>query len=319
MTLKTPGIHHVTSIVGEPQRNIDFYTNLLGLRLLKVTVNFDRPATYHLYFGSFTGSPGTILTTFPWPGDRSGTIGAGQVTATSFAIPEGATRFWIDRLTQHGVDVSKPERRFEDEVITFTDPDGLLNELVSRPGATSAATWPGESVPHEFATTGFAGVTLTSTAPERTAEVLTDLLGFTLIGESDRLHRYVADRDAPGAVVDIVADPEGARGSEGPGTVHHVAWRTRDDAEQAEWRKLLIDAGLKVTEVRDRSYFKSIYFQEPGGVLFEIATDPPGFTLDEPLDALATGLRLPPWYEDRRGKIEPGLQPIHLPNGRSLP
>ena len=319
MTLKTPGIHHVTSIVGDPQRDIDFYTQVLGLRLLKVTVNFDRPKTYHLYFGDYAGSPGTILTTFPWRGDRQGQIGTGQITATSFAIPEGATRFWRERLTRHGIETTKPERRFDEEVITFTDPDGLINELVSRPGATSADAWEGEPVQHEFAITDFASVTLTSLQPDRTAEVLTDLLGFTLIGESDRLRRFVADRNERGSVVDLVADPEGPRGTEGPGTVHHVAWRTRDEVEQLAWRERLIAAGLHVTEVRDRSYFKSIYFREPGGILFEIATDPPGFTIDEPLNALASGVRLPPWYEDRRSEIEPGLQAIHLPNGITVP
>jgi glyoxalase family protein len=319
MTLKTPGIHHVTSIVGDPQGDIDFYTQVLGLRLLKVTVNFDRPKTYHLYYGDYAGSPGTILTTFPWRGDRQGTIGTGQITATSFVIPEGSTDFWRSRLKDHGVEATGPERRFDEQVLSFADPDGLINELVSRPGTTARDDWQGEAVPHEHAILGFSSVTLTSTHPDRTAEVLTDLLGFTLIGESDRLRRFVADRSAPGSVVDLVADPEGPRGTEGPGTVHHVAWRTRDEAEQLEWCELLTGAGLHVTEVRDRSYFKSIYFREPGGILFEIATDPPGFTLDEPLDALATGVRLPPWYEDRRAEIEPGLQTIHLPNGITVP
>ncbi|HVX31231.1 MAG TPA: ring-cleaving dioxygenase [Nitrolancea sp.] len=317
MTLATPGIHHVTSIVGDPQRDLDFYTTVLGLRMLKVTVNFDRPETYHFYFGDQQGTPGTILTTFPWPGDRSGTIGTGQITTTSFAIPEGSINDWLERLARHGVATQGPFRRFDEQVISFQDPDGLACELVYRPREARA----GENGTGDQATsiTGFAGVTLASQVPERTADVLTDLLGFRLSGESDRIQRFVAGTSSIGSVVDLVIDPEGPRGTEGPGTVHHVAFRTRDDAEQLEWREQLIAAGMDVTPVRDRSYFKSIYFREPGGILFEIATDPPGFTVDESLDQLATGIRLPPWYEDRRGAIEPGLQTIQLPSGITVP
>lgn len=318
MALATPGIHHVTSIVGDPQRDLDFYTSVLGLRLLKVTVNFDRPETYHLYFGDQLGTPGTILTTFPWPGDRHGTSGVGQITTTSFAIPEGSTSYWLERLMQHGVVTHGPFRRFDEQVVRFQDPDGLICELVSRSNDTPPAQKNG-TMANTQAITGFAGVTLASRQPESTAEVLTNLLGFRLTGESDRIHRFVAGQSMHGSVVDLVIDPEGTRGTEGPGTVHHVAFRTRDDAEQLAWREELIAAGMHVTAVRDRSYFKSIYFREPGGILFEIATDPPGFTIDESLDQLATGIRLPPWYEDRRGTIEPGLQTIKLPSGVTVP
>jgi glyoxalase family protein len=318
VTLATPGIHHVTSIVGDPQRDIDFYTTVLGLRLLKVTVNFDRPETYHLYFGDQHGTPGTILTTFPWPGDRQGTIGTGQITTTSFAIPEGSTGYWLERLMQHRVATHGPFRRFDEQVVRFQDPDGLVCELVSRPSETTTNVRNG-TVEQTQAIIGFSGVTLASRQPERTAEVLTDLLGFRHMGESDRINRFVAGTSMLGSIVDLVVDAEGTQGTEGPGTVHHVAFRTRDDAEQLEWREQLIAAGMHVTEVRDRSYFKSIYFREPGGILFEIATDPPGFTIDEPLDELATGIRLPPWYEDRRGEIEPGLKSIQLPSGITVP
>jgi glyoxalase family protein len=317
VTLATPGIHHVTSIVGDPQRDLDFYTAVLGLRLLKVTVNFDRPETYHLYFGDQHGTPGTILTTFPWPGDRHGTSGTGQITTTSIASPEGSTAYWIERLMQNRVATHGPFRRFDEQVVRFQDPDGLVCELVHRSSETT--NMKNGTAEQAQAILGFAGVTLTSRQPERTAEVLTDLLGFQHIGASDRIDRFVAGKSMHGAIVDLVVDAEGAPGTEGPGTVHHVAFRTRDDAEQLQWREQLIAAGMHVTQVRDRSYFKSIYFREPGGILFEIATDPPGFTVDEPLDQLATGIRLPPWYEDRRGEIEPGLQSIQLPSGITVP
>lgn len=318
MTLATPGIHHVTSIVGDPQRDLDFYTGVLGLRLLKVTVNFDRPETYHLYFGDDFGTPGTILTTFPWPGDRHGTHGSGQITTTSFAIPEGSTGYWLERLMQNRVSTQGPFRRFGEQVVRFQDPDGLVCELVDRPSESTIPAKNGSGAQAQ-ATTGFAGVTLNSRQPERTAEVLTELLGFRHIGSSDRIERYAPGISTHGSVVDVVIDPTEPDGTEGPGTVHHVAFRTRDDAEELEWRERLIQAGMHVTPVRDRSYFKSIYFREPGGILFEIATDPPGFTIDEPLDKLATGIRLPPWYEDRRSEIEPGLQTIHLPSGITVP
>lgn len=317
MTLATSGIHHVTSIVGDPQRDLDFYTTVLGLRLLKVTVNFDRPETYHLYFGDQHGTPGTILTTFPWPGDRHGTSGAGQITTTSFAIPEGSIGYWLERLKRNGVATHGPVRRFDEQVVRFQDPDGLICELVQRSSETTARKTGTAELAQ--AITGFAGVTLASRQPERTAEVLTALLGFQHTGASDRIDRFVAGKSLHGSVVDLVVDPEGTRGTEGPGTVHHVAFRTRDEAEQLEWREQLVTAGMHVTQVRDRSYFKSIYFRELGGILFEIATDPPGFTIDESLDQLATGIRLPSWYEDRRGEIEPGLQPIRLPNGITVP
>jgi glyoxalase family protein len=319
MALKIPGIHHVTSIVGDPQRNVDFYTEVLGLRPLKVTVNFDVPNTYHLYFGDQPGTPGTILTTFPWPHMASGRIGAGQVGVTSFAIPDDAIGYWVDRLKQHGVAVQGPERRFDDEVVTFADPDGLVNQLVSRSGTSPGESWRDGPVPRERAIAGFSGVTLLSRHPERTASLLTELLGFQAVAERDGVRRFVAIHDQLGSTVDLFIQPPDMDGTEGPGTVHHVAWRTRDEGEQQEWSTLLTSSGLSVTPVRDRSYFKSIYFNEPGGILFEIATDPPGFAIDEPAESLASAVRLPPWYESRRAEFERGLQPIRLPNGVIVP
>lgn len=319
MTLRVPGIHHVTSVVGDPQRNVDFYTQVLGLRPLKVTVNFDVPKTYHFYFGDHTGIPGTILTTFPWPRTVPGRIGSGQIGVTSFAIPGGSLDYWLDRLRHQGVATSGPLRRFEEEVVSFADPDGLLNELVSRPGTRPGDSWHDGPVPREHAIAGFSGVTLYSRRPEETTTLLTDLLGFDVVVESNGIRRFVADASQPGSTVDLVLQPPDVRGTEGPGTVHHVAWRTRDEAEQQEWSNLLTSAGFSVTPVRDRSYFKSIYFKEPGGILFEIATDPPGFAIDEPVDALAGGVKLPPWYEARRAEFERGLEPVLLPSGITVP
>lgn len=319
MSLKVPGIHHVTSIVGDPQRNIDFYTGVLGLRPLKVTVNFDVPKTYHLYFGDHAGTPGTILTTFPWPRIARGRVGSGQIGVTSFAIPEGSIRYWQDRLKQHGVTTEGPTHRFDEEIVSFADPDGLVNELVSRPGTLPGDSWHEGPVPCEKAIIGFASVTLYSRRPEQTASLMTELLGFKLTGEQDGIAQFVAKPDEPGSVVNLALDPPVEQGVEGPGTVHHVAWRTRDEAEQQEWRTLLTSAGFSVTSVRDRSYFKSIYFHEPGGILFEIATDPPGFAIDEPVDRFATGIKLPPWYESRRAELEAGLQTVRLPNGQTVP
>jgi glyoxalase family protein len=319
MTLKVPGIHHVTSIVGDPQRDLDFYTGVLGLRPLKVTVNFDVPNTYHFYFGDHAGTPGTILTTFPWPRTRPGRIGAGQVGVTGFAIPDGSVGYWRDRLRQHDIEAQGPTTRLDEEVISFRDPDGLMTDLVSHPDIASGDGWHDGPVPLEHAIVGFSGVTLYSRQPELTAALLTETLGFEVAGEQDGVRRFVALRGEPGSLIDVVLDPSDEAGTEGPGTVHHVAWRTRDDSEQQEWRQLLTAAGFSVTPVRDRSYFKSIYFREPGGILFEIATDPPGFAIDEPVEALAGGVMLPPWYESRRAELERGLQPVQLPSGVTVP
>ena len=317
--LKVPGIHHVTSVVGDPQRDLDFYTGVLGLRPLKVTVNFDVPKTYHLYFGDHAGTPGTILTTFPWPRTRSGRIGAGQIGVTTFAVPEGSLEYWRKRLEQHDVETETMRTVFGEEKITFDDQDGLVNALVGQPGADIADAWHEGPVPAEHAITGFAGVTLYSRKPDETTAVMTDLLGFSVSAESQSLRRFTTGTGERGSTIDLLLEPPFDDGVEGPGTVHHVAWRTRDEAEQKRWRQRLTSVGLSVTPVRDRSYFKSIYFNEPGGILFEIATDPPGFAIDEPVESLASGVRLPPWYEDRRGEFERGLQTIRLPNGVTVP
>ncbi|HET7036936.1 MAG TPA: ring-cleaving dioxygenase [Thermomicrobiaceae bacterium] len=318
--MQTPGIHHVSSIAAHPQRNLDFYGPLLGLRPVKLTVNFDLPETYHLYYGDLAGSPGTILTMFPWPNARRGRPGAGQIAATGFAIAPESLGYWRDRLRGQGVgiEVEGPTRRFDEEVLRFTDHDGLVNELVAREGTRPTQSWESGPVPPEHAIAGFSGVTLHSRQPEATARVLTELLGFEPAGEEAGRQRFVADRQALGAVVDLAPAPD-VSGTEGTGTVHHVAFRARDDAEQAEWRERVAAAGLEVTPVRDRQYFRSIYFREPGGVLFEIATDQPGFATDETVEQLGSHLKLPPWLETRRPAIERGLLPITLPSGARIP
>lgn len=310
MTDTIPGIHHVTSIATDPQRNIDFYTGLLGLRLVKITVNFDVPGSYHLYYGDEVGTPGTVLTIFPWPRMPRRQPGTGQVVVTAFAIPPGSIGYWVDRLTRRGLSVERPAARDDEEVIPFADHDGLQYELVARADGPARSVWAGGPVPEEHAIRGFHGVTLWESALEPTASLLTDLMGFRLVSEeSDRL-RYEVGEGASRAVIDVVSRPSAPRGIDGAGTVHHIAWRTRDEAAQHAWSERLTAAGFGVTPVRDRNYFKSIYFREPGGVLFEIATDGPGFAVDEPVAELGTSLKLPPWYEPRRAEIERSLPPL---------
>jgi glyoxalase family protein len=296
---------------------VDFYTNTLGLRMVKLTVNFDDPSTYHLYFGDERGSPGTLLTFFPWPGAAQGQRGTGQVAATTFAVPEGALDYWEDRLRQRGTTVFERQRRFGEEVLAFLDPDWMQLELVARPGADTAAPWERGGVPPDYAIRGFASVTMWEKDPTSSLDLLTGTMGFQLVGEDGPRVRLQAPSAGAGALVDLLHLPDGERGWGGAGTVHHVAWRTPNDAEQLAWRQDIDDLGLRVTPVIDRQYFRSIYFREPGGVLFEIATDPPGMDWDEPVEALGTRLRLPTWLEPQRAEVEASLPALVLPgNGR---
>jgi glyoxalase family protein len=313
MDRKIPGIHHLTAIAADPQRNVDFYTEILGLRLVKLTVNFDDPGTYHLYYGDERGRPGTILTFFPWTGAARGRRGTGQVAVTSFLVAGGALDYWEDRLARHGATTGPRERRFDEEALPFLDPDGMQIELVSGPGAGPSSAWEGSPVPLEYAIQGFHGVTLWENDPEPTMELLARTMGFQPAGETGPRFRFRGAGHGPGTVVDVVHLPKGQRGWSGAGTVHHVAWRTADDAQQLAWREELSATGIHVTPVMDRQYFHSIYFREPGGVLFEIATDPPGFLKDESLEALGTRLMLPPWLEARRSEVEALLPELTLP------
>lgn len=313
MPRRIPGIHHVTAIASDPQRNLDFYVGTLGLRFVKRTVNFDDPTTYHFYFGDGVGLPGTVLTFFPWPGARPGRPGTGQVTATAFSIPAGSLGFWMERLSERGLEIEGPVQRFEEETIAFADPDGLVLELVAEDDPPVVTDWDGGGVPIEHAIRGFHGVTLSLEAWEPTTELIEGTMGYERAGEVGDRTRFIAQHPAPGRRIDIRGRPSAAPGRMGAGIVHHVAFRAADDEQQAGWREELVSAGFNVTPVRDRQYFHSIYFREPGGVLFEIATDAPGFTLDEERDQLGSGLKLPSWLEGRRESLESALPEIRLP------
>ncbi|MDX2203708.1 MAG: ring-cleaving dioxygenase [Hyphomicrobiaceae bacterium] len=298
------GIHHVTAIAGHAARNLAFYTRDLGLRLVKKTVNFDDPGTYHFYFGDETGSPGSILTFFPWEHAAAGRNGVGQAQTTTFRVPAAAIGFWTQRLVEKGVAHEAPEKRFGESVLAFTDPDGMSLALVGVAGAEAEPGQAAGGIPAEHAIRGFHGVSLLLEDKGPTAAILTDVLGFRETGQDGTVTRY-ASGAAQGGVVDIREAKGFLKGRMGRGSVHHVAFRAADDAEQAEMaRKLASLHGQHVTEQKDRNYFRSVYFREPGGVLFEIATDTPGFAVDEPQAALGGALKLPRFLEPRRAEIE---------------
>ncbi|MGN7396540.1 ring-cleaving dioxygenase [Peribacillus frigoritolerans] len=308
MSKKTMGIHHITAIVGHPQENVDFYAGVLGLRLVKKTVNFDDPGTYHLYFGNEGGKPGTIMTFFPWAGASQGKIGDGQVGVTSYVVPKGAMKFWKKRLESFNIPFTVRER-FSEEYLEFEDPHGLHLEIVEREeGEVNAWTFGG--VTPEVAIKGFGGATLLSTHPDKTAVLLENILGLELIGKDGDFARYRSSAEI-GNVIDLKLTTIG-RGTMGAGTVHHIAWRAKDDQDQLEWQKYVEENGYGVTPVRDRNYFNAIYFKEHGEILFEIATDPPGFAHDEPEATMGEKLMLPEQYEQSRGKIKQSLLPFEI-------
>jgi glyoxalase family protein len=310
-----PGLHHVTAITADPQANVDFYAGVLGLRFVKRTVNFDDPGSYHLYFGDELGRPGGIMTFFGWPGASRGRRGTGQLTETAFSVPPESMNFWTARLRAHGVE-AELSLRFGDEVLSFADPDGLALELVASPG-DDRAPWAGGPVPPEHGIRGFRAITVTVASAGATAALLTGPMGFEAVAATGPRSRFVSAHGAGAGTVDVLEAPRESGGLVSAGTVHHVAWRTPGDEEQLAWRAALIAAGREVTHVYDRRYFHSIYFREPGGVLFEIATDPPGFTLDEPVAELGARLALPPWLEELRAAIEAHLPAITLPAARA--
>jgi len=307
------GIHHVTAIVEDPQENIDFYTNILGLRLVKQTVNFDDPYTYHFYYGDEQGRPGTIVTFFPWPGGRHGSRGTEQISAIAFAVPVGALAYWQDRLTEFDWRFGGPEDHAGAAVLSLYDPAGLLLELVEQPLGDRRSTGSDTDVPAEAAIQRLFGVTLTLAQAAPTAAFLTDRLGFRAVEGRPEQARYAVGTGANTAVVDLVEQPGVPRGQVAAGSIHHVAWRVAGEATLLDWQRELTRQGADVTPIRDRQYFRSIYFREPGGVLFEIATDAPGFAIDEPPAAMGTRLMLPPWLEPQRATIERRLLPIRVP------
>ena len=308
------GIHHVTAIAGDPQRIVDFYAGVLGLRLVKRTVNFDDPQTYHLYFGDETGRPGSILTFFPWGAAAArGRQGTGQTAVVSFAVRPAAIGFWVERLVRHSVAFEGPTRRGDELVLGFRDHDGLMVEIVGHPGAESRPAWTGAGIAEEHALRGFHAVTLWEERGDATERLLVDTLGFRPLSEREGTRRFAAGDGGPGTLVDVRAVGGFLRGLDGVGTIHHVAWRVADDAAELEVRGRAIAAGREPTPVIDRQYFHSVYFREPGGVLFELATDVPGFTVDEPLVELGSALKLPARYEPRRAELERRLVPLHAP------
>jgi len=305
-----PGLHHVTTIAGKALRNLDFYTRTLGLRLVKRTVNFDDPGTYHLYYGDEAGRPGTVLTFFPWEHAVKGSLGVGETQETAFRVPASALGYWTQRFVERGVAHEMPEKRFGETVLAFSDPDGTRLALVAVPGAENEPAWSNGAIAAEHAIRGFHGVTLLLDDATQTGAILTDVLGFAEAGREGAIVRYRAPGGAAGTVVDIREAKGFLRGRQGRGSVHHIAFRAADDAEQAAMAAKLAAHGVHPTDQRDRNYFRSIYFREPGGVLFEIATDIPGFAVDEPLASLGSALKLPPFLEPRRGEIEKALPPL---------
>jgi glyoxalase family protein len=305
------GIHHVTAISGSAARNIDFYTRTLGLRLVKKTVNFDDPGTYHLYYGDEDGHPGTILTFFPWEHAAAGRNGVGLTEETAFRVPQSAIGYWTHRLIEKGVAHEALAHRFGEPVLAFTDPHGLRLALVGVAGAEDEPGWTAGEIPAEHAIRGFHGVTLMLESAGKTGAVLTEVLGFKETGREGSLIHYEAEGAGPGHVV-VLRDAGGfLAGRMGRGSVHHVAFRAKDDAEQAAMAETLQSAlGITTTEQKDRQYFRSVYFREPGGIIFEIATDAPGFAIDEPKATLGSALKLPPFLESHRQAIEAALPPL---------
>ncbi len=310
------GIHHITALASDPQANLDFYAGLLGLRLVKKTVNFDDPGTYHFYYGDDAGRPGTILTFFPWPNARRGALGAGQTRVVRFAVPAGSLDFWQQRLREHGIGAGDRGETSDGETLRFRDPDGMGLELVADAVAAERPAWSTGPVPRDKAIRGFHGVEFLEADPQVTAEVLVEHMGFRAVeASSDRGRndlRFEIGRGADTARIDLVATRE-SQGRVAAGSVHHIAWRVADDAREVAWRERLQGLGHHITEVLDRQYFHSVYFREPGGVLFELATDPPGFELDESYHDLGSGLMLPPWLEGQRERIETLLPPVTRP------
>ncbi|GAB2673601.1 ring-cleaving dioxygenase [Saccharopolyspora gloriosae] len=312
MSIATSGLHHVTAIAGDPQRNADFYLRTLGLRLVKTTVNFDDPGTYHLYYGDEAGRPGSLMTFFPWKGAPSGRHGTGQATTTALSVPEASIGWWKQHLAAQGVEVGQVHNRDGEDALTFQDPDGLGLALVAHPQGDPRAPWDDGIVPAEHGIRGLHSVTLSVTDETATAAMF-DGLGLSFAAQDGNRFRFTAGEGGPGAFVDVLVTPDVPQGLVAAGAVHHVAWRAPDEATQATWREELLGSGVDVTSILDRQYFRSIYFREPGGTLLEIATDEPGFTADEPLLELGRALKLPPWLEPKRDEIDRMLPKLNLP------
>lgn len=306
------GLHHVTAVARDPQKNVDFYRNVLGQRLVKRTVNFDVPDTYHFYFADEIGSPGSVLTFFAWPNTRRGVPGNGETNALAYNVPVGSLAFWQEHLKRNGIAPDAVEMRFGQKVIGFNDPDGMRVELVEVESLPEIQHWQDGPIPQAYALRGFHSVTLWLDEVEATSALLTDGMGYQFAAVEENRHRFKCDGNALGHIVDLVHRPGKMQAGFGAGSIHHIAFRVANDAEQIQYQSTLNEAGFRVTPVMDRSYFHSIYFREPGGVLFEIATDTPGFLIDEPQETMGEALKLPEWHEVNRAAIEAGLLPLTL-------
>ncbi len=310
MEYKIQGLHHITGIAGDATRNYNFYTKVLGLRFIKKTVNFDDPKTYHFYFGDEIGSAGTILTFFPWgDGIPQGRRGSGMATEIGYSVPKGSLEFWVERFKKHNVIYNKPAEKFGERYLTFLDPDGLKFELVET--ADTRKPWVTEEVTENYATRGFHNITISLNDIKGTANVLTSIFGYALVSQEANRYRYAIDTVDNASIVDLVELPNEKRGHVANGTVHHVAFRVKDDKTLMYFREKVEQAGLNITPQIDRNYFHSLYFREPGGVLFEIATENPGFMVDEAVEELGKNLKLPAQYESRRSEIEAHLVKIN--------
>lgn len=307
MENKVLGLQHITAIADNAKRNHEFYTKVLGLRMVKKTVNFDDPGTYHFYFGDEQGTPGTILTFFPWEGIGPGRTGTGMATDIGYSVPKGSLEFWADRFKQFNVKQDSVQERFGEQYLSFKDPDGLNIDLLIPDSEDKRIPWETEDVKADVALRGFHNITLTLRNIKATAEILTDVLGYKLLEQEGKLYRFKTDAIENAAVVDLLESPGTAPGHNAAGTNHHVAFRVKDDTILMEYREKVLSKGLSITPKIDRDYFFSLYFREPGGVLFELATDNPGFTRDEPLNELGSHLKLPKQYEAARARIEKAL------------
>ncbi|KQU25201.1 ring-cleaving dioxygenase [Bacillus sp. Leaf13] len=305
MRKQTKGIHHITAIVGNPQENVDFYAGVLGMRMVKKTVNFDDPGTYHLYFGDESGSPGSIITFFPWPDAYQGRIGSGQVGITTYVVPEGSIEFWELRLSKFNIEFEKATR-FGEEYLEFNDPHGLHLELVARKEGKNNE-WSFGGVPADKAVKGFGGAVLLTAKPDKTMKLLEEVMGLKKIAEEGDFIRFKSNSDI-GNLIDIKKTIMPI-GKMGVGTVHHIAWRANDFDDHKDWREHIGSFGYGVTPFTDRQYFDAIYFREEGGILFEVATDPPGFAHDESKETMGSKLMLPPWLEEKREIMEKTLLP----------
>ena len=304
MENKILGLHHITAIDNNAKINHDFYTKVLGLRMVKKTVNFDDPNTYHFYYGNENGAPGTILTFFPWEGIGKGYTGTGQATEIGYSVPEGSLDFWANRFKENNITIGEKSERFGEHFLPFQDPDGLNLSLIVPKQKDNRIVWETNEIKQDTATKGFHNITLTLKSIDKTAKILTDIFGYELISQENNRFRFATNAVENASIVDLLEEPNGKPGYNAAGTNHHVAFRVPNEEVLMNFREKILTENLGITPKINRDYFFSLYFREPGGVLFELATDNPGFTVDEPLAELGTNLKLPKQYENSRELIE---------------